>query len=138
MDSALGHWINRTGRLQAARAFIENNLEWGDLTPANTSRALGISVRQLHLLFEPTGTTFSRYVLARRLERARSALVREPARKVIEVAYSCGIESSTVFYRAFRDAFGMNPTDYRRSLSDGVHVLHAAMPEWRPENVPLG
>jgi len=138
MDSALGHWINRTGRLQAARAFIENNLEWGDLTPANTARALGISVRQLHLLFEPTGTTFSRYVLARRLERARSTLAREPGRKVIEVAFACGIESSTVFYRAFRDAFGMNPTDYRRALHDGAHVLHAAMPEWRPESVPLG
>jgi len=125
--STEGHWVNRTGRLQAARAFIENNLEWGDLTPANTARALGISVRQLHMLFEPTGTTFSRYVLARRLERARLALAGEPSRRVIEVAFACGIESPTVFYRGFRDAFGMNPTDYRRSLRDsgGAEPQHA-------------
>ena len=39
-----------------------------------------------------------------------------PTRKILDIALGCGIESSTVFYRAFRDAFGMNPTDYRRSL----------------------
>ena len=88
----------------------------GDLAPANTARELGISVRQLHLLFGPTGTTFSRYVLSRRLERARLKLALEPRRKILDVAFACGIESSTVFYRAFRDAFGITPTGYRRSL----------------------
>ena len=135
MGCAPGPWVKRTGRLQAARAFIENNLEWGGLTPANTARALGLSVRQLHLLFEPTGTTFSRYVLARRLERARLALADGPRRKVLDIAFSCGIESSTVFYRAFRDAYGMNPTDYRRSLRehDVVRAAYSAAAEPRPE-----
>jgi AraC-like DNA-binding protein len=109
-------WVGRTGRLRAVQAYIENNLEWGDLAPANTARELGISVRQLHLLFGPTGTTFSRYVLSRRLERARLKLALEPGRKILDVAFACGIESSTVFYRAFRDAFGTTPTGYRRSL----------------------
>jgi AraC-like DNA-binding protein len=140
MGGAPGHWIKRTGRLQATRAFIENNLEWGGLTPANAARALGISVRQLHLLFEPTGTTFSRYVLARRLERARLALADGPRRKVLDIAFSCGIESSTVFYRAFRDAYSMNPTDYRRSLRerDAVRTVYSGTAEQRPEAVPLG
>ena len=109
-------WVGRTGRLRAVQAYIENNLEWGDMTPTNAARALGISVRQLHLLFGPTGTTFSRYVLSRRLERARLLLALQPRRKIIDVAFTCGIESSTVFYRAFRDAFGTTPTGYRRSL----------------------
>jgi AraC-like DNA-binding protein len=55
-------------------------------------------------------------VLDRRLERAKLLLVEQPGRKVLDVALACGIESSTVFYRAFRGAFGMNPGDYRRLL----------------------
>ena len=115
--SGSGEWVSRTGRLQVVRAHVENNLAWSGLTPGNTARALGISVRQLHMLFKPTGTTFSRYVLSRRLERVRSQLALQPRRKIIDVASSCGIESTTVFYRAFRNAFGITPTAYRRSLS---------------------
>lgn len=107
---------NRNERLSAVKAHVEDNLEWGELTPAATARVFDISVRQLHMLFEPTGTTFSRYVLSRRLERARRALLLDPTRRILDVALCCGIESSTVFYRGFRDAFGMNPTDYRRAL----------------------
>jgi AraC-like DNA-binding protein len=114
--SGSGEWVSRTGRLQAVRAYVENNLEWRRLTPVNTAQALGISVRQLHMLFKPTGTTFSRYVLSRRLERVRSLLALQPRRKIIDLASSCGIESTTVFYRAFRNAFGVTPTAYRRSL----------------------
>jgi AraC-like DNA-binding protein len=133
--SGSGEWVSRAGRLQAVRAYVENNMERSGLTPANTARALGISVRQLHMLFKPTGTTFSRYVLSRRLERVRSLLALEPRRKIIDVASSCGIESTTVFYRAFRNAFGITPTAYKRSLlgtesvakrnehSDSVHPV---------------
>ena len=103
----------RSERLQAIQSYIGDNLEWGDLTPASVARALGISLRQLHMLFETTGTTFSRYVLACRLERAREALLLDPARKIIDVAFSCGIRSSTVFYRGFREMFQMNPTECR-------------------------
>lgn len=122
------------GRLPAVRDHIEHNLASGSLTPLNTARALGISVRQLHLLFKPTGTTFARYVLARRLEQARLQLVAQPGRNVLEIALACGIESSTVFYRAFRSAFGMTPTEYRRSAQEGAQPdssVHSADPEHR-------
>lgn len=118
MGRALDRWVGKTGRLHAARAYIENNLEWTGLSATATARALGISVRQLHLLFKPTGTTFARYVLARRLEKARTALAEDRRRKIIEVAYSCGIDSLSVFYRGFRDAYGMTPTEFRNSLLD--------------------
>lgn len=123
---------SRRQRLSAVQTYVEDNLEWGELTPAATARVFDISVRQLHMLFEPTGTTFARYVLSRRLERARRALLLDPTRKIVDVALGCGIESSTVFYRGFRDAFGMNPTDYRRSAHGGAPAWsfagEAAMP----------
>ena len=112
------------GRLSAVRSHIEAHLSSAGLTPLSTARALGISVRQIHLMFKPTGTTFSRYVLARRLEEARRELVAQPGRSVLDVALSCGIESSTVFYRAFRNAFGTTPTDYRRSMLERTGEPH--------------
>jgi AraC-like DNA-binding protein len=105
------------GCLQAAQQIIERHLDRRDLSPARTAAMLGISVRQLHLLFEPTGTSFARYLLAQRLERARLLLASHPERSVFDIALACGIESSTVFYRGFRGAYGMTPTDYRQSLS---------------------
>jgi AraC-like DNA-binding protein len=103
----------RAGRLERARQFIESNLHRPDLTPARTAALLGVSVRQLHLLFAPTGTTFARYVMSRRLERARLLLSLDARRPVIEIALACGIESSSVFYRGFREAYGMSPNEFR-------------------------
>jgi AraC-like DNA-binding protein len=98
------------------RQFVARNLQRPDLTPASVARAVGISLRQLHLLFEPTGTSFARYVMARRMERARQFLALQPGRPILDIALACGIESSTVFYRGFRKMYGMPPTDYRQSL----------------------
>lgn len=108
------------GPYQAACEFIEKNLHRYDLTPATVALALGISVRKLHILFAPTGQSFSRYVLTRRLEVARMQLGNDPDRAVIDIALACGIKSSSVFYRGFREAFGMNPGDYRDSLRERV------------------
>jgi AraC-like DNA-binding protein len=107
----------RARRTEAVRQFVEDNLHRPDLTPARAARSLGMSVRQLHLLFEPSDTSFSRYMLTRRLERARSLLAQHANRSVLDIMLACGIESSTVFYRGFRKAYGMNPTDYRRTLA---------------------
>lgn len=109
----------RSARLVRARQFVEKNLHRSDLSPAATAAAVGVSTRQLHLLFAPTGTSFARYVLARRLERARTLLALDRRRSVLEIALACGIDSSTVFYRGFRNAYGMSPSDYRQMLSEG-------------------
>jgi AraC-like DNA-binding protein len=72
-------------------------------------------MRGLHLLFEPTGETFSRTVTAMRLAEACRLLQQETTRPVSDVAFSCGFESLATFYRVFRRAIGMTPTDYRLS-----------------------
>jgi AraC-like DNA-binding protein len=108
--------LARAARLAAARQFIDNNLHREDLTPKLTAAALEISVRQLHMLFEPTGKSFSRNILEQRLARVCQQLAQYPQRRVIDIALACGIKSSTVFYRAFREAYGLNPTQYRQTL----------------------
>ena len=60
----------RAGRLAEARRLIDRSLTVPDLSAAWIAASLGISVRMLHLLFEPTGSSFARYVLRRRWRNA--------------------------------------------------------------------
>jgi AraC-like DNA-binding protein len=103
----------RRGVLQNARQVIEGHIHRSDLSPATVAGMLGISVRQLHLLFEPTGVTYARYVLSRRLEHARLLLAQTPERPVADIAYACGFDSLSTFYRRFRTAFDQTPAAFR-------------------------
>jgi AraC-like DNA-binding protein len=106
----------RMAQLQQAKRMIEHHLTRADLAPATVAQLLGMSVRLLHKLFEPAGITVSRYIVARRLELARSALARADGRRILEIALSCGFESLATFYRAFKQAHGVAPADYRENL----------------------
>lgn len=85
------------------------------LTPASTAVALGISLRHLHLLFEPTGTSFAHYVAQRRLFQRRAVLTSptDVHRSVADIAFGWGFNSLATFYRAFEGEFGMPPTASR-------------------------
>jgi len=104
----------RHGYLQMALALVRRHLLQSDLTPAQVARTLNISVRQLHLLFEPTEKSFSRTLLAMRLVEARRQLESIPHLTITEIALACGFDSLATFYRAFRQAFGMAPGDLRK------------------------
>lgn len=107
----------RASHLDAARRYVDRHLAEPNLAPAAAAAALGISVRQLHVLFEPTGTSFARYVQQRRLEACRTALAspRDGQRPVADIAFGCGFNSLSVFYRAFQAAYGASPGDFREA-----------------------
>jgi len=100
-------------RLAEARRHIERHLADPDPSPASVAAALGIAVRTLHASFEPTGTSFARHVLHRRLEECRAALLGSPGRAVTDIAFAWGFSSLSGFYRGFQAAFGMSPGDLR-------------------------
>jgi AraC-like DNA-binding protein len=108
----------RAARLEEAKRYIDLNLSNPELTPERAAAALRISVRQLHLLFEPTGTSVARYVLRRRLEECRTSLTGRagPNRSVTDIALGWGFNSLGTFYRTFRQAFGMSPSAMRGSV----------------------
>ena len=89
-----------------------------DLTPAAVAAELGISLRQLHVLFEPTGLSFARTLTAMRLQEARRLLRAMPARAIEDIAFACGFESIATFYRVFRSLYGMTPGDARTVSSN--------------------
>ncbi|MCC8962686.1 helix-turn-helix transcriptional regulator [Bradyrhizobium sp. Pear76] len=102
------------GYLHAAHEILLRDLHRAALTPAAVATELGISLRQLHALFEPTGLSFARTLTATRLQEARRLLYAAQERGIDEVAFACGFDSIATFYRVFRAAYGMTPGDARR------------------------
>jgi AraC-like DNA-binding protein len=114
-----GRWSGRASlraaRLEAAKRYVDQHLAEPGLTPASAAAALGISVRHLHLLFEPTGTSFAQYLTQRRLLQCRTALVNPigESGSVADIAFGWGFNSLATFYRAFEREFGLPPTALR-------------------------
>ncbi|MGW2839403.1 helix-turn-helix domain-containing protein [Streptomyces sp. NPDC001493] len=106
-----------TRMAESIRNHIELHLTDPDLSPRSIARAHHISVRYLHKLFEDEGTTVSRLIRRRRLEACRRELGRSPNRRltVAAVAHRWGFVSPSHFSRAFRDAYGMSPSEWQSS-----------------------
>ena len=107
--------LARSRQLAAARRHIDSHLADPEMSPASTAAALGISPRQLHRLFEPSGSTFARHVLRQRLLRCRDTIAGATGtgRSVVDIAFGWGFNSMATFYRAFVSEFGGPPTELR-------------------------
>jgi AraC-like DNA-binding protein len=111
----------RLARLEDAKRYINRRLADPALTPAKAAAALKISVRQLHRLFEPSGTSFAQYVLRRRLEECRAALANPiGGRSVTDVALAWGFNSLPTFYRSFRRVFDAAPSELRGTAGQPI------------------
>ncbi|WP_267883669.1 helix-turn-helix domain-containing protein [Streptomyces bikiniensis] len=95
---------------------IDRNLGDPDLAPARIAQEHQVSVRYLYRLFEREGTTISRRIRQRRLEEAGRELARRArvAPTVAAVARRWGFVSPAHFSRAFREAYGVSPGEWRR------------------------
>ncbi len=103
----------REARLAEAKRYIERHLADPHLGPARVATALGLSLRSLHAVFEPAGTSVARHILRRRLEECRATLLSDRKRPVTDIAFAWGFNSLSGFYRAFQAAFGASPGDLR-------------------------
>lgn len=101
-------------RVRAAERFIAANIHRPELSPQLVADHLRISVRQLHLDFEPTGRSVARRILAARIDLACRLLLDSPEMSITEVAFSAGFEGLSTFYRVFKSATGTTASDYRR------------------------
>ena len=109
----------RLARLEEAKRYVGLHLADPELTPEKAAGALRMSVRQLHRLFEPSGQSFAQYVLRRRLEECRAALMSPVGdRAVTDIALAWGFNSLATFHRNFRQAFGATPAELRRGPAE--------------------
>lgn len=100
-------------KLERVKQFIWSEYTDPELSPGKAAGKLGLSIRDLHLVFSDDRDTFMSYLMKTRLHFARGALKRQ-AVSITEVAYSNGFNSSAQFSRAFRRSTGMSPREYRK------------------------
>jgi AraC-like DNA-binding protein len=111
----------RSSQLAAVKRYVDLHLANPGLTPASAAAALGVSLRQLHRLFEPTGVSFARYVLRQRLLKCRDAVAGATGtgRSIVDIAFGWGFNSMATFYRAFTSEFGGAPAVLRAASRRG-------------------
>jgi len=99
-------------KLQRAIDYIDEHLR-DDLTLSSISEALAMSPGHFaHALRQSTGLPPHRYVLERRIERAKS-LLRQTELPITEVAQLIGCASHSHFSVLFHRSTGCSPRDYR-------------------------
>ena len=78
--------------------------------------AAGLSTNYFNQMFRrSTGLAAHQFVLNARVEHAKD-LLKSPKLRVIDVAISCGFQTSQHFARVFRANCAVTPTEYRRSF----------------------
>jgi AraC-like DNA-binding protein len=105
----------RAARLKVIEAHIERRLAAPGLSPESVAQHYRVSTRTLQRLFEAEGTSFTEFVLGRRLARAYAALgdLRTGPRRIGDVALDCGFGNVSHFNRQFRMRYGVTPSDVK-------------------------
>jgi AraC family transcriptional regulator len=94
-------------------AFVEENLG-SNIGLVELAAVAGYSANHFARLFKRAfGVSPHRYVLERRIERAK-AILRDPRRSLAEVALECGFASQAHFNTAFKAKAGVTPGAYRK------------------------
>lgn len=87
------------------------------------ARVSGVSAAHFARSFKQAfGVPPHRYLLTRRIERA-TALLRDTALPIAEIAFATGYESLGTFGRTFKDVTGLSPGDFRAQAKATPHDL---------------
>jgi AraC-like DNA-binding protein len=116
----------RAPLLEKIEAFLREN---ADRRVALREVAARVHLSPCHfcaVFKRQTGLTFTAYRNRLRLDRA-AELLREPGRRITDVAFEAGFDSIPYFNRAFRRRFGCSPTEYRRRLGAEIAVKPVEM-----------
>ncbi|MEQ9366860.1 MAG: helix-turn-helix transcriptional regulator [Leptospirales bacterium] len=99
--------------MQAEQPFRRDDLSLRDLAGLVDLTAHQLSeVLNVHL-----DRTFAGYLTEYRLSAAKTELIQEPDRTVLDVGLNCGFGSKSAFNSAFLRGVGMTPTAYRKHRS---------------------
>ncbi len=99
-------------RIQRGVDYIETKLD-EDVALSDVAKLAGISQWHFQRIFKAlTGETLKTYIRSRRLAASLERLLTTELR-VLDIAMLAGFESQEAFARAFKQAFGLTPQQYR-------------------------
>jgi len=100
--------------------YVRQHLSDPQLTPARVASEHFISLRYLYKLFAGHNLSFEQWLINERLEGARRHLTSPAARHlpIAAIATHWGFTDPGHFTRRFRHAYGMPPSDWRRSSGE--------------------
>lgn len=101
-------------RIQAALEFIDAHLH-EKFTASDVAQAASFSEYHFHRLFRAyTSESIHQYVSSRRLEQAAQMLLADPTIRLLDLAIEVGFETHSAFSRAFKQAYGISPTQFKK------------------------
>lgn len=104
---------------ESAKKFIELNIE-KDISPDDAARAANYSLKHFNRIFYmATGLTAGEYIRWYKLTQALFEL-KYTNMPIIDIAFKYGYESQEAFTRAFKDAFSVNPGNYRKRKKEAA------------------
>ncbi|MEE3045168.1 MAG: helix-turn-helix domain-containing protein, partial [Pseudomonadota bacterium] len=97
------------------------------------ARAVGVTPNQLsYVLNHHIGQSFFDFVNAARIAEARSVLLLEPDRTILDIALSVGFNSKSTFNLAFKKITGETPSAFREAGRDNAVAPSADQPVDQP------
>jgi AraC-like DNA-binding protein len=112
VDELEGHATSQS-RLRRLSAYVEEHLA-EDIRVTDLSRITGGSLTEcISGIRKATGYTPWQFVLARRLEKAKTFLLSD-THSITEIAIECGFSSSQHFATTFKKYMQTTPSEYRR------------------------
>lgn len=104
----------KKARLMSVQRWIEDHIGNPDLSLEAIAAANGMSLRYLHVLFEPCEMSASEWIWNRRLQLCYDCLARGDGRSITAIAFDHGFNSSAHFSTLFRRKYGISPRDLGR------------------------
>ena len=109
--------LGATGRFSALRLrmFIESQLTNPDADAQSIAFGAGISERHANRLLALEGTSIRSRLIERRLDRCREMLENPQQMhcSITDIAFFYGFRNLSHFTRAFKDRFGLSPSEHR-------------------------
>lgn len=98
------------------KSHILEHLRDPELSLDQIAAALNCTKRYLHKAFQGEGVSICDYIRQLRLDRCRNEILNPNGRgkSITEIAFSWGFNTSAHFSTAFKERFGIPPTDYRK------------------------
>lgn len=105
-------------RINKALQFIDDHIDTG-LSLESVANIACYSPYHFHRLFKAiTNETLNAYITRRRIEKAASVLMHKKEVTISELSLQYGFTSNSSFTRAFKNFYGVSPTEFRKQHLD--------------------